>query len=195
VPPLFADVIDRCLQRDPEQRFASGVELVQALEEGEQLLRLLQRSPSTPVGSDGRLELAASSFRRLEGRAKELTRTFYEHLFAARPDLEALFPRDMSEQRLKLAGALQLALEHLERPERLTPLLEELGRRHAPYGVREEDFDAVGKALLSALALHEGNDWNARLADAWSHAYDLIATAMLRGLRAGGPAWRPNRAP
>ena len=66
---------------------------------------------------------------------------------------------------------------------RLIPLLEDLGQRHAAYGVTLDSFDAVGAALLGAI-----RDFDDQLDDAaaaaWTRAYAKIAQAMQRGLSA-----------
>jgi hemoglobin-like flavoprotein len=92
---------------------------------------------------------------------------------------------DMGEQQLKLVGALQLAIEHLDRPELLLPLLEDLGRRHAAYSVRPSDFELVGECLLATLAEYDPVHWNSALSAAWGTAYGRISEAMQRGLGAG----------
>jgi pimeloyl-ACP methyl ester carboxylesterase len=77
-------------------------------------------------------------------------------------------------------------VDNLRRPERLVPLLEDLGRRHARYGVEPGHFDAVGDALLGALSeLDPG--WSEAVAAAWRGAYARIAEAMARGLAGEHP--------
>ncbi|MFT3926196.1 MAG: protein kinase [Myxococcales bacterium] len=183
VPAMLAEIVDRSLKRDPSLRFPTAIELCGALEDLERLLRLVQRAPSS--APDGGQKLVVASFARIESRAVELTARFYARLFEARPDVRGLFPADLGEQQLKLVGALQLALEHLDRPERLTPLLEELGRRHALYGVRATDFDDVGTALLESLAEFDSAHWNPALNAAWTGAYQQISSAMQRGMNTG----------
>jgi hemoglobin-like flavoprotein len=178
MPPLFAEIIDRCLRRDPDARYASAVELCSALEDLERILRILKLTSQHPSPSNG----VAESFARIESRAVALSARFYALLFERRPQIRGLFPEDMHEQQLKLVGALQLAIENLERPARLLPLLEELGRRHRRYGVRGEDFDLVGSCLVAALAEFDANHWSEALERAWGQAYEQVATAMQRGL-------------
>ncbi len=76
---------------------------------------------------------------------------FYDKLFKLDPTLRPLFPPDLREQRKKLMQALQFTVATLDSPERLIPTLEDLGRMHRRYGVRDADFDTVGEALLWAL--------------------------------------------
>lgn len=200
IPEMLADVIDRCVQRAPEARFASAEEVQAALEETEALCRAFQivrpGPPSSAAGAAGLQETDAdvvrASFTRLAPRAESLVARFYERLFALAPPLRALFPPDMREQRLKLAATLQLVIDNLRAPDKLLELLEALGRRHAAYAALPEHFDAVGRALIEALEELEGDAWTPAAARAWSGAYAQIAGAMRRGLDAARAAAAPS---
>ncbi|WP_437543791.1 alpha/beta fold hydrolase [Sorangium sp. So ce367] len=187
VPEMLAAVIDRCVLREPEARFASAEEVQAALEETEALCRAFQivRPASPPASAqDAGADVVRASFERLAPRAEALVTRFYERLFAREPALRALFPPDMREQRLKLAAALQLVVDNLRAPDKLVEMLEALGRRHAAYAALPEHFDAVGRALLEALEELEGDAWSPVTARAWAGAYAQVAEAMRRGLEA-----------
>ena len=64
-------------------------------------------------------------------------------------------------------------------------MLEELGRRHAAYGVRDADYDTVGAALLGTLGDAHGAAFDAELRAAWAAAYGLVAGAMRDGAARG----------
>jgi serine/threonine protein kinase len=189
VPEALAELVDRCLRRVPHERFASASELCEALEGAERFLRLIARNPSSPAAAD-LPHLLASSFARLSPHMLALSEAFYARLFEEAPSIRPLFPTDLGEQKLKLAGALELTIEHLGRPERLTPLLEELGRRHARYGVRGPDFDLVGRCLLETIAEFEAAHFTPTLEQAWGEAYAQISQAMQRGLASATPSSR-----
>ncbi|WP_437965410.1 alpha/beta fold hydrolase [Sorangium sp. So ce260] len=191
IPEMLAAVIDRCVLRDPEARFASAEEVQAALEETEALCRAFQIVRSAPASAGARetdADVVGASFARLAPRAEELVTRFYERLFSREPALRALFPPDMREQRLKLAAALQLVIDNLRAPDKLVEMLEALGRRHAAYAALPEHFDAVGRALLEALEELEGEAWAPATARAWAGAYAQIAEAMRRGLAAAREA-------
>src|SRR5204862_4411210 len=120
---------------------------------------------------------------RIAPRAADFCARVYDRLFADHPELRALFPAEMAGQRRKLLGALVAIVNNLQNPVRLIPLLEDLGQRHAAYGVTLDSFDAVGAALLGAI-----RDFDDQLDDAaaaaWTRAYAKIAQAMQRGLSA-----------
>ena len=84
--------------------------------------------------------------------ADTATAMFYDRLFAIDPGSKELFDNtDLAEQRLKLLQVLSVAIAGLDDLGRLIPIVEDLGRRHAGYGVTDEHYDSVGAALLWTL--------------------------------------------
>ena len=187
-PEGFAAVIERCLRVEPGERFRGADELVHALEQLELTYRALRLLPSAAERGGmlaDEVALVQASFRRIAARVDEFTSSFYRELFARAPKLRPLFPADLRGQRSKLADALGLAVQSLGHQLGLQALLEELGERHAGYGVEERHFELVRVTLLSTLARFEGSWWSRATAGAWCKAYDEIASAMIRGLRRG----------
>ena len=82
-------------------------------------------------------------------------------------------------------ATLALAVKGLGRLEQLVPVLEELGRRHVDYGVRDEHYDLVGEALLWALEQGLGPEWSPAVREAWIAAYSALAGVMKQGAAAG----------
>jgi serine/threonine protein kinase/pimeloyl-ACP methyl ester carboxylesterase/hemoglobin-like flavoprotein len=183
MPQAFADVVDRAIRRRREERFQSAQEVRDALEAIRSLYQLFAApSDALLTGADDALQINAS-FARLVPCAGAFSARVYERLFAEHPALRSLFPAEMAAQRRKLFGALVTVVGNLQRPERLVPLLEDLGRRHAVYGVKLEHFDALGAALLGAIGdLDDLLDESTHAA--WGRAYAHIAQAMQRGLAA-----------
>ncbi|MEQ9348912.1 MAG: globin domain-containing protein [Alphaproteobacteria bacterium] len=85
----------------------------------------------------------------------------------------------MARQKAMLMGMLRTAVENLDRLDELSPAVEELGRRHIGYGVKEADYDTVGEALLSALEHGLGGDFSDDVRDAWSAVYGVLAMTMI----------------
>ncbi len=185
VPQSFADIVDRCVRRHPLSRWASASELRAALEEVYTVF--LPRSGNVEqVHLDDEAHTVAASYTRVLPRARDFTQAVYDKLFAADPSLRELFPDAIDEQRTKLAHALRVAVDGLRDPERLVPFLQDLGRRHAAYGIQPAHFDTLGAALHAALREYDAANWNAELSSAWRSAYGFLATAMRQGL--GGVA-------
>ena len=102
--------------------------------------------------ADGTVALIRSSFAVVAPRAEEVARHFYATLFSTAPETRDLFPVNMEVQRSRLLRALVHVVQMVDRPDELVPFLEQLGRDHRKFGVLAEHYDAVGVALLGAVA-------------------------------------------
>ena len=127
------------------------------------------------------ISLVQSSFERLKPIAAEAGLLFYNRLFAVDPSLRRMFRAAPGEQAQKLMQVLGVAVAALHRIEQLVPVLEEMGSRHAAYGVRDEHYETVGACLLWTLDAGLGAEFTASVRDSWIAAYDLLAGAMKRG--------------
>ena len=199
VPASFADIIERCLRREADERFSSADELAKAMRDVSGVFLPLTGSLGAVQLEPERLAVAAS-LARMSTQMRPLTALLYERLFAEHPSVRTMFPENMAALQDKLAHALKLAISGLVDPERLAPVLEDLGRRHARYGVLVEHFDALQGALLGALAQVDAANWNPTLERGWKRAYAFIEGAMRRGLvappkTAVSHAVVPNRQP
>ena len=125
--------------------------------------------------------LVQSSFERLKPMAARAGLLFYDRLFTVDRSLRRMFRAAPAEQAQKLMQVLGVAVSALGRIEQLVPVLEEMGGRHAAYGVRDEHYETVGACLLWTLTTGLGEDFSAEVHEAWAAAYDLLAGAMKRG--------------
>ena len=128
--------------------------------------------------------LVQDSFAVVVPKADEVTAMFYGRLFELDPTLRPLFKTDMAPQRQKLAQMLTAAVKGLDRPEQLIPVVRDLGRRHATYGVVEAHYDTVGAALLWTLEQQFGEAFTSEVKEAWTDVYTLLATTMKDAARA-----------
>ena len=80
-----------------------------------------------------------------------------------------------------LTTALKLTIDSLQHPERLLAYLDELGRRHAHYGVQPRHLGLMGKALMEVLPSVDP-EWTDSTAHAWASAYGHIAQLIQRGI-------------
>jgi hemoglobin-like flavoprotein len=132
------------------------------------------------------IALVRSSWRRvlpIKERAAEL---FYRRLFELDPGLESLFRGDLTTQGQKLIAMLGIVVSRLDRLGELVPAVEELGRRHARYGVEDEHYDTVGAALLSTLRAGLGDALTREAEEAWALAYATLAGVMKRASAGAG---------
>ena len=70
---------------------------------------------------------------------------FYEKLFALDPSMRALFNGDMAVQGHKLVGMLAVVVNGLHTPETIAGAAQQLGQRHAGYGVQARHYDTVAR--------------------------------------------------
>ncbi|MCI0535482.1 MAG: globin domain-containing protein [Verrucomicrobiales bacterium] len=103
---------------------------------------------------------------------------FYGRLFELDPELKPLFKSDIKEQGKKLMQMITLAVSGLNDLNKLVPAVEDLGRRHVRYGVRQKDYETVGAALLWTLEQGLGNTFTREVKDAWATVYAALATTM-----------------
>ncbi|CBN56605.1 MULTISPECIES: adenylate/guanylate cyclase domain-containing protein [Kamptonema] len=124
------------------------------------------------------VELVQSSFEKVKPIADKAAELFYQRLFELSPSLRPLFKGEMKEQERKLMATLALAVEGLRRPDRIILAVQDLGRRHAGYGVKAEYYDIVGEALLWTLGQGLGVEFTIPVRKAWEEAYTFLSEIM-----------------
>ena len=111
--------------------------------------------------------------------AETAAELFYGRLFEIDPELKPLFKQtDMKEQKMKLLQMLGMAVKGLDNLEQLVPAVENLGRRHVGYGVKDSHYDTVGDALLWTLEKGLGEDFTPEVMEAWTQTYITLASVM-----------------
>ena len=112
---------------------------------------------------------------------------FYQRLFEIDPTTRALFrDTDMAQQRRKLLHLLGVAVSSLDNLGALMKTVEDLGRRHAGYGVKDAHYDSVGTALLWTLEQGLGSAWTPEVAAAWTEIYGLLSGIMRAAQKQAG---------
>lgn len=124
------------------------------------------------------IELVRDTFAGLAPRAEEFATQFYRRLFDLDPELRPMFPPSLDEQGRKLTQMLAAAVGMLNRPQQLIPALENLGRRHVGYGVRDEHYATVGTALLLTLEAMLGQHFTRDVRDAWAVLFGIVSSTM-----------------
>ena len=96
-----------------------------------------------------RRQLVTETWKSLAPNAAEVGAIFYRRLFEIDPSLRPLFKDAiLDEQIRKLTTMLDLIVNWLDLPERLVPVLKQLGARHHTYGVHDDHYGKVGTALI-----------------------------------------------
>lgn len=140
------------------------------------------------MNSDARLRIR-NSMDLLVGTEQTFALLFYGKLFELDPSARALFHNDLDAQGAKLMKTLRVLCNSLENLESLLPTLREMGRKHAGYGVRLDQYDTVRIALLWTFAQALGPNFAPATRDAWQNTLDAVCAAMIAG--ACGPAAMP----
>jgi hemoglobin-like flavoprotein len=116
--------------------------------------------------------------------ARPTSLLFYGRLFELDPAARRLFHNDLVVQSRKLMDTLTTVVDSLDQFESVRPRLIQLGRLHASYGVRLEQYDTVVAALLWAIGQALGPDFDSDTREAWALALGAIAATMKEGANA-----------
>jgi hemoglobin-like flavoprotein len=125
-----------------------------------------------------KIMLVQSSWEKVKPIADKAAGLFYGKLFELNPAYRELFPQDMAGQGAKLMAMINTAVNGLANLQAIVPAVEELGKRHVGYGVKDEDYDVVGEALLWTLEAGLGEEFTEEVRQAWTDSYLLLATTM-----------------
>ena len=134
------------------------------------------------------ITLVRDSFEKVVPIADAAAALFYGRLFDLDPSLEPLFKGDIVEQGRKLMQMLGVAVRSLDRLEQIVPAVRALGARHVAYGVRDEHYETVGRALLWTLKRGLGDSFTPEVEAAWAEVYTTLAGAMKAGAAAATEA-------
>jgi hemoglobin-like flavoprotein len=125
------------------------------------------------------IKLVQTSFAQVAPIAATAADLFYGRLFEIAPQVRAMFPDDLGEQKKKLMAMLGTAVAGLSHLETLVPAVQALGRRHAGYGVKAQHYASVGSALLWTLEKGLGDAFTPAVKDAWATTYIVLSTTMM----------------
>ena len=134
----------------------------------------------SPMTADDR-RLIRTSFDALRDMASPVALLFYGRLFEVDPSARRLFHIDLAVQAQKIMTTLDWVVKSLDEFESMRPALADLGRQHADYGVRPEQYETVTSSLMWAFAHALGPDFDAATHSAWKRALSAVSAAMLEG--------------
>ncbi len=125
------------------------------------------------------IELVQGTFKSVVPIADKAAEIFYAKLFDLDPSLKPLFKGDMKEQGKKLMTMIGTAVNGLNNLEAIVPAVQNLGRNHVGYGVKDSHYDTVGSALLYTLKTGLGDEvYTPEVNNAWTEVYTVLATTM-----------------
>ena len=123
--------------------------------------------------------LVQESFAKVAPISETAAVLFYERLFEIAPQVKAMFPADMTEQRRKLMATLAAVVNGLGDLNSILPAASALAKRHVSYGAKAEHYPVVGAALLWTLEKGLGDGWTPDVAAAWTAAYGTLSGYMI----------------
>jgi len=122
--------------------------------------------------------LVQSTFSTVQPMTATAAELFYKRLFEIDPAVAGLFKGDMQQQGRRFMQVLAVAVGSLSNMSTLVPIVQQLGLRHASFGVKAEHFDSVQQALLWTLAVILQDEYSSEVRSAWATAYAMLAGVM-----------------
>lgn len=106
---------------------------------------------------------------------------FYNRLFEIAPELRSLFrSTEISLQSKKLLAMMGYIINKLDILDEIMDEVAKLAQRHVHYGVKDEHYTLVGKAMLWTLEKGLDADWTHEVEQAWIACYTVLASAMVQ---------------
>ena len=124
------------------------------------------------------VQLVQASFAKVLPIADTAADLFYTRLFELDPSLSRLFRGERTEQGKKLMQMIGAAVRGLDNPDKLMPVVRQLGIRHLGYGVQDSHYDTVASALLWTLEQGLGSAFTPEVKEAWVAVYGVLASTM-----------------
>ncbi len=122
--------------------------------------------------------LVQTSWQKVVPIKEKAAELFYGKLFELDPALKPLFKGDMAEQGRKLMAMINTVVTKLDDLGDIVPAVQDLGKRHVGYGVKDSHYDTVAAALLWTLGAGLGDAFTDDVKGAWTEAYTILADAM-----------------
>jgi hemoglobin-like flavoprotein len=125
------------------------------------------------------IALVQDSFGKVTPISDQAASIFYDRLFEVAPQVRAMFPDDLTDQRKKLMATLAVVVNGLTNLQAILPAASALAKRHVGYGAKPEHYPVVGSALLWTLEKGLGDAWTDDVAQAWTAAYGTLSHYMI----------------
>ena len=123
-------------------------------------------------------DLVRATFARIAVMPEVAGAIFYDRLFATNPSFRSMFKHDMRVQGVKLMTMLAMVVYNLHQPGHVLSAVRDLSIRHVGYGVKPDDYAALGEALQWTLEQALGEDFTPEVREAWSTCYHELADEM-----------------
>ncbi|GAB2548124.1 globin family protein [Nocardia heshunensis] len=125
------------------------------------------------------IEALQSSWQQVDAIGPEAVEYFYDHLFAAHPEVRGMFAEDLAPQRERFLSGLARIVTNVQTLADDPSFVQQLGAHHARLGVVADHYPVAGASLLATLEHFLGDGWTPELAQTWTAAYGAVADLML----------------
>jgi len=124
------------------------------------------------------IQLVRGSFEKLAAMPEKVGETFYQRLFELDPNARQLFWGNMRDQGKALFLMLEMVVNSLDIQDKIVPIIFDLGKRHAMYGVRDRHYEPFEQALMETLSNIIGVAFTQDVRKAWAAAFVFLADIM-----------------
>ncbi len=129
------------------------------------------------------ISLISKSWDSLAGRHDEFVQTFYDNFFAKYPDFRNKFPDSLDHQMEKMVETLGIVARVSEETEVMHPHMMRMGKKHANYGLQEDDMHKFKDVFISVLQEYCNEHWSEDCRNAWTEVFDKhIIPYMIQGM-------------
>ena len=119
------------------------------------------------------IKLVQGTFEKVVPIADKAAEIFYDKLFDLDPSLK---PLPIMKKLMTMIGTAVNGLNNLEA---IVPAVQNLGRNHVGYGVKDSHYETVGTALIYTLETGLGKkSFTPDVKNAWVEVYTVLATTM-----------------
>lgn len=128
------------------------------------------------------IQVIQSTIPVLEIHGTEITKRFYQMLFTNHPELLNIFNhanQKQGRQQTALANAVYAAAQHIDKLDKILPVVRQIGHKHRSLGIQPEHYPIVGSTLLAAIKDVLGDAATDEIIQAWAEAYGVIADAFI----------------
>ena len=125
------------------------------------------------------LSAICNSFDKALSMSPDLGSRFYLQLASDHPETKEIFDSiSMEAQHTRFISMLRIILIRMNDGLPVASLLQELGKQHVRFGVKEEDFEKFGTTLMKVLRELLGKEFDGHMCDAWVVVYEEITRIM-----------------
>lgn len=128
------------------------------------------------------IQIIKSTVPVLEKHGVDITKHFYQRMFANHPELLNIFNhanQSQGRQQTALANAVYAAAMYIDKLETILPVVKQIAHKHRSLGIKPEQYPIVGENLLAAIKEVLGDAATDEILGAWAEAYGVIADAFI----------------